>query len=64
MNTDTPRTAAVIANYNYILQFTDLLRYCKDMTANSEQLERELNAANKRLAEFSAYYNNPMNFLP
>jgi hypothetical protein len=39
---DTPRTDAVIAKHSGILQYTDLLRYCKDMTANSEQLETEL----------------------
>jgi len=38
----TPRTDAVIAKHSGILQYADLLRYCQDMTANSEQLETEL----------------------
>jgi hypothetical protein len=41
-DTPTPRTAAIIAKHDHILQYTDLLNYCKDMTVNSEQLEREL----------------------
>jgi hypothetical protein len=41
-DTPTPRTDAIIAKHDHILQYTDLLNYCKDMTANSVQLEREL----------------------
>jgi hypothetical protein len=36
------RTDAVIAKYDYILQYVDLLKYCQDMTENSKELEREL----------------------
>jgi hypothetical protein len=42
---DTPETAEVIAKHDHILQYSNLLRYCKDMTANSEKLERERNQA-------------------
>lgn len=48
---DTPETAEVIAKHDHILQYSNLLRYCKDMTANSEKLERERNQARQERDE-------------
>jgi hypothetical protein len=38
----TPRTAKIIEKYNHVLQWNDLLGYCREMTRNSQELEKEL----------------------
>jgi hypothetical protein len=53
-DTPTPRTDAIIAKHDHILQYTDLLNYCKDMTANSVQLERELADMTKQRDHYKA----------
>lgn len=51
---ETYKTAKIIKKYDRILQYNDLLSYCKEMTRNSEDLEMALTRLHNAADAFAA----------